>query len=333
MHKDSFLGAIRLVKKDKDGNWIKNEEGKYEFESIKYVIREELVYKKNSQSPGFKDLNDLENQIVDKDLFKNIIKPQVAAAGGDFKEALNRGIWMLDRNGNRVNKIRRVRIVLSVKEPKEIKQQSHVNKKPSRILPDRKHKQLYYAENGRDANIICAFYQKPIQDKKGNKKLDRELEIISLKDVADLLRAGEIKTIDDLEIYRKDRKGNPVIDEQGNKEKPDAILKKGMKVIFYEKGIDELYELNKTELNKRVYTIIKFSGSRITFGFHLDARSENEIKKVAKEMGDPSYATGYSKVNFKDSSPRYLLSKYSLNMAIEGSHFKVLPDGEIVIKD
>ncbi len=46
-------------------------------------------------------------------------------------------------------------------------------------------------------------------------------------------------------------------------------------------------------------------------------------------MGDKSYATGYSKVEFNKSNPRYLLSKDSLNMAIEGKHFKVMPDGEI----
>ncbi|HWZ21235.1 MAG TPA: HNH endonuclease domain-containing protein, partial [Cytophagaceae bacterium] len=101
IHKDSFLGAIRLVKKDENGKWLKTEDGKFELGPIKYVIREELVYKKNSLSPGFKSLDDLENQIVDKDLFNNIIKPQVKAAGNDFKEALNKGIWMLDKKGNK----------------------------------------------------------------------------------------------------------------------------------------------------------------------------------------------------------------------------------------
>lgn len=324
LHKDSFYGAIRLVKKDENGKWIKNEDGKFEFEPVKYVIREELVYKKDSQSPGFKDLNDLEKQIVDKDLFHNIIKPQVMSIGGDFKEALNHGIWMLDRKGNRVNKIRRIRIISSIKEPKIIKQQSHIKKSQSRILSDRIHKQQYYAENGRGANIIFAFYQKFIEDKKGNEKVERSLEIISLMDIADLVRAGEIKSINDLEIYREDK--------NGNKEKPYAILKPGLKVIFYEKNINELLELDKADLNKRIYTIIKFSGTRITFGFHLDARPESEIKKVANEMNDKSYATGYSKVDFRNSQPRYLLSRDSLNMAIEGKHFDVMPDGEIVWK-
>lgn len=106
LHKDSFFGAIRLVKKDQNGKWIKNEKGEFEFEPIKYVIREELAYKTNSQSPGFRDLNDLEKQIVDTNLF-NIIKKQVKEIG-DFKDALKQGIWMLDKKGNRVNKIRRV---------------------------------------------------------------------------------------------------------------------------------------------------------------------------------------------------------------------------------
>jgi CRISPR-associated endonuclease Csn1 len=329
LHKDSFFGAIRLVKKDKNGKWIKNDEGGFEFELIKYVIREDLVYKTSSQSPGFKDLKDLEDQIVDKDLFSKIIKPQVESNGDDFKEALSKGIWMLDKHGNKINKIRRVRIALSIKEPKEIRRQTYTNTKPSKILPDRKHKQLYYAENGRGANILCVLYQKVIKDKKVNEKIDRELKIISLMEVAKLVQIGEIKNIDDLEIYKTDKKKEVIIDENGNKEKPYAILKPGMKVIFYENSLDELKELSSKELIQRIYTIIKFSGSRITFGFHLEARSDGEIKNAAIELGDKSYATGYSKVDFSKNCPRYLLSKDSLNMAIEDKHFEVMPDGEI----
>jgi CRISPR-associated endonuclease Csn1 len=330
LHKDSFLGAIQLVKKDEHGKWIKDDEGNFEFEPIKYVIREDLVYKTSSISPGFKDLKDLENQIVDKNLFYKSIKPQVESNGGDFRTTLNKGIWMLDKNGNRINKIRRVRIVLSVKEPKEIKRQTYIKAKPSKLQLDRKYKQLYYAENGRSANILCILYQKTIRDKKGNEKIDRELDIISLLDVAKLVQSGEIRSIDDLEIYRTDKNtGEVIIDANGNKEKPFAKLRPGMKVIFYETSIDQLKELNLKDLIQRVYTIIKFSGSRITFGFHLDARSDRDIKKMATEMGDKSYATGYSKVNLNKLNPRYLLSKDSLNMAIENKHFEVTPDGEI----
>jgi len=346
LHKDSFLGAIRLVKKDKNGEWIKNGKGNFEFEPIKYVIREDLVYKPNSQSPGFKDVKDLEDQIVDKDLFYKIIKPQIEKNEGDFKEALSKGIWMLDKQGNKVNKIRRVRIVLAVKEPQEIKHQTYISNKPSKILLDRKHKNLYYAENG--ANILCVLYQKTVQDKKGNEKKNREFEIISLMDIARLVQAGEVKNIDDIEIYRSDKKtGKVAIDETGNKEKPYAILKRGMKVIFYEENIDELYRKDgdkhddyKKRVSYRTYILVKFSGGQITFKHHLESRNDDKLKKAypkneygvggtsgfTKKVSD---ALIQNKLNNYEPWPKLLYTANWLNMAIEGKHFEVMPDGEI----
>jgi CRISPR-associated endonuclease Csn1 len=166
LHKDSFLGAIKLVKKDEKGQWLKKENGEYEFEDLKYVIREELVYKKNPQSPGFKDLEDLKNQIIDKSLF-NVIELQVKAVG-DFREALTQGIWMTNKKGEQVHKIRRVRIEVSATNPIALKEQTYKNAKPSTILSDRKHKEQYWAVNGE--NIILALYQNTIPDKENPKE-------------------------------------------------------------------------------------------------------------------------------------------------------------------
>jgi len=83
-------------------------------------------------------------------------------------------------------------------------------------------------------------------------------------------------------------------------------------------------------ISNRMYKVLKFSGTRITFEYHLDARSQTDITKEAAKLGDKSYATGYSKVNFENPAPRLLLSKDSLNMAIEGKHFEIKPDGEII---
>lgn len=349
LHQDSFLGAIRLVKKDENSKWIKNDQGGFEFEPIKYVIRENLVYKSSSQSPGFKDLKDLENQIVDKDLFHKIIKPQVENYEGDFKQALSKGIWMLDKKGNKINKIRRVRIVLSVKEPLEIKNQTAINTKASKILSDRKHKHYYYAENGRGANILCALYQKTIKDKKGNEKIDRELEIISLMEVAKFVQSGEIKNLNDMEIYRTDKKtGEVIIDENGNKEKPFAILKPGMKSIFYDNNLEELFKSqNETEndylkrISYRTYLLVKFSGNQITFKHHLESRNDEQLKKAyPKNKYGVAGTSGFTKkvidalteneLNNFEPWPKLLYTRDWLNMAIEGKHFEMMPDGTIV---
>jgi len=351
LHKDSFLGAIKLVKKDDNGKWIKNQNGEFEFEEVKYVIREDLVYKKNAQSPGFKDLDDLKNQIIDKALF-NIIEEQVKEVG-NFKDALEKGIWMVNRKGEKVHKIRRVRIEVSAMNPISIKEQTYKNTNFSTILPDRKHKEQYWAVNGE--NIILTLYQKEIA---GKEKPERELEIISLKDAAALLALEQIDKNREIELYKKDKKGKAVLNENGNKEKPYALLKPGMKVIFFDEKISELKQEDDDEeidylkrLNYRMYYVIKFSGGRVTFQHHLEARDDKKLKLaypkdkvfIIEDGKEIKYGvggtSGFSRPvsdalklngpNNYEPWPRLLYSKDALNIAIEGKHFEINPDGEI----
>lgn len=306
LHLDTMYGKIQMVETDNDNKPKRNDKGEWIYKAGK----DEFRFVLNKEVSKNLDIN----KIVDPEL-KKIIKKQIGDRTLATTLSEDGGLFMLKRDGSRANKIRHIRCF-------EDKVSDPVSVKPHLIQGKKEHKNYYWARNGE--NILCAFYQK-----EKNGKFERDLEIISLMEVADLVRDGSIKNIEDLELYRKDKKGNLVIDENGNKETPYAILKPGMKVVFYKKDMDELDDLDNTELNKRVYTIIKFSGSRITFGLHLDARPESEIKKVAQELGDKSYATGYSKINFEQPLPRYLLSKRAMNMAIEDKHFKIFPDGKI----
>ncbi|MBS1641624.1 MAG: hypothetical protein JST94_08040 [Bacteroidetes bacterium] len=354
LHEDSFLGAIKLVKKDNKGKWIKKENGEYEFEDIKYVIRKGLVYKKNPQSPGFKDLEDLKNQIVDKALFA-IIENQVKAVG-DFKEALANGIWMINKQGENVHKIRRIRIEVSATNPIAIKKQTYKNSTPSTILPDRKHKEQYWAVNGK--NIILALYQNTVA---GKQKTERELEIVTLRDAAALLSLKQLNKKREVELYQKGKKGNTILNENGKPIKPFALLKPGMKVIFYDESINELKQKEKEEkldykkrISYRMYNVVKFSGGRITFQHHLEARGDKKLKiaypkdkiyMTDKENKEIKYgvsgtsgfsrpvsdALKYNGYNNYEPFPKLLYSKDSLNMAIEGKHFEIMPDGEIIL--
>jgi len=355
LHKDSFLGAIKLVKKDEEGNWLKKENGEFEFEDVKYVIREELVYKKDAKSPGFKDLQDLGKQIIDKALF-NIIKLQVEETG-NFKDALANGIWMLNKKGEKVNKIRRVRIEVSASNPISIKEQTYKNINSSKILPDRKHKEQYWAVNGE--NVILALYQKDKIDKENNIKSERNLEIISLKDSAGLLSMEQIDENREIILFKKNKSGKEFENENGDKEKPYSLLKPGMKVIFYDEKIEEIRRKENEKyvdyvrrISYRMYSVVKFSGGRITFQHHLEARPDkklqvaypkdkvfmkdekgNEIKYgvggtsgFSRPVSDALRLNGY---NNYEPWPRLLYSKDSLNMAIEGKHFRIKPDGEV----
>src|SRR5690606_5414016 len=105
-------------------------------------------YKKDSNTPGFKTLEEIEKQIVDEGL-KVQIRKQVEKVG-NLKDALEHGIYLLDKSGKpHGNKIRHIRVWASVSEPLKIKKQTNLSKT--------EYKQHYYAGNA--TNSYFAIYQ------------------------------------------------------------------------------------------------------------------------------------------------------------------------------
>lgn len=352
LHQETFYGAIKPAKRGEKGNIEKDENGKIiQEEKLRYAVRVPFKYKENSNTPGFKTLDEIQKQIVDEGL-KTQIEKQVDSAGG-LKEAFEKGIYLLDKNGKpHGNKIRHIRILASVSEPLAIKQQTNLSK--------HEYKRQYYAANAE--NPYCAFYQKTKFDNKtGKEKQDRLLEIISLKDAADWLKSGVIQKPEDLAsvLYRKNSKGEMIPDEQGNKEHPYAILKPSLKVIFYDDTIDELQKKadeSENDYNKRIsyrtYKIVKFTGGRLTFQHHLEARNDKELSnaypekqvfKIDEKQKEISYGgrgtSGFTEkvsdaqkcnsYNKFEPWPKLLYSADWLNMAIEGKHFELLPEGKL----
>ena len=108
----------------------------------------------------------------------------------------------------------------------------------------------------------------------------------------------------------------------------------------------------KKRISFRTYVLIKFSGGQITFQHHLEARSDNDLKKTYQkdfvymnhENGtELKYGVGgtsgftkkvsdaqtQNKVNNYEPLPKLLYTVNWLNMTIEGKHFEVMPDSEI----
>jgi CRISPR-associated endonuclease Csn1 len=302
LHDETMLGAIVLPKLDENKKPIRNETT-HEFEYNEnakpiYVVRKALVF----GDLGFTKKEQLEN-IVDP-----IVRQKVLAHVEKYglnKETFKNPVWMNEEKGIRINK---VRVKTSESEPLQVRQ--HV------FLSKHLHKQHYYAGTAKGANIICAFYQ---YEQKG--KIEREMEIINLMDAAALVSQKLLNEKGEIEIVKTIKTGLTI--------QPYALLKPGLKVIFYEKNLEELNELNKNTLSKRLYRILKFSEDRITFEFHLEARSASKISEKASELNDKNYFNGYSTINFNDPQPRYRLTKGNFNFAIEGKHFEIKPDGEI----
>lgn len=303
LHGESLYGAIKLPKRNEQNQILFDENQKMILEEEPIlVIRKDLVYKKDANSPGFKTLEEIEKAIVDKDLFQ-MIKTQVEEAP-DFKTALNNGIYMFDKKGNKVNRIRRIRCKESMKYETAIKVHTHSFKS------DKEYKQFTLAKNGE--NALCLFY------KNDNAKA---MNILSISQVAELKFKNDKQYFDEpyySEIETGKGKKKSIIPLY-------AVLRTGQKVLFYKDSKEELKEFLKDgqldEISKRLFKIYQFeSDGRIKFRHHLVAGIDTELKKENKE---------YSSFNIDDNPVFLRLRQANWNFAIDGVDFEMKLDGEI----
>ncbi|MEI6141703.1 MAG: type II CRISPR RNA-guided endonuclease Cas9 [Mariniphaga sp.] len=322
LHDESFFGAIKKVMRD-ENNKPKVEGGKFIFEDgLHYVIRKELKFKKNDQDTGFKSLSEIEKVIVDRDLFENIRK-QVEAAAGSLKEAIEKGIYMLnkqgkpkiiDKNGHPLNKIRHIRVFVRSTEPLPIKKQTYISSKPSKHLVNRDYKSFYYANNA--SNPYYALYQGEVNNKKVTK-----YEILNLKKVSELIDSGSFR----VEEYKL------VDSNSDNKILLRDLLSIGKRVIFFKEDAQELLDMDHINRIKRLYVITGFEkDGRIRFLYHSEARDDKKLTEAypISEFGQNG-KNGFSSINWDKPWPKLKLSKDNLNMLIENKDFEIKPDGEI----
>jgi CRISPR-associated endonuclease Csn1 len=302
LHQETFLGAIRLPIQDENGK-PKIENGKYLYDDkITYVVREPFVYKKDANSSGFKSIEDIESCIVDQHLFIRI-KEQIGDR--DFKTAMNEGIYLPDKNGNKTNRIRHIRIKVRATEPLKIKEQTYISERSAIYLPNKEHKKYYYANNGE--NYVYVLYQGIFKN-----KIERGFKIINLFDAAGLLKISDSKhhLSVESEIEKKDHVLHIF-----------AILKVGQKVLFFQKTSDELIELSNNELSKRLYKIIGFEkDGRIRFKHHLIATRDQDLNM-------------FSDISFSEAYPLLRLTSSKFNFIIENKDFNFTSDGLIYFKN
>lgn len=299
LHGASLYGAIKLPMRNEQNQILFDDNHRMILEEVPtLVIRKDLVYKKDTEPSGFKTLDEIEKVIVDKDLFQ-MIKKQVDSAS-DFKTALDEGIYMIGKDGTRVNKIRRIRCKEIMKFDTAVKVHTHSFKS------DKDYKRFTLAKNGE--NALCLFY------KKDNTKA---MNILAISQVAELKFQNDKQYFDEpyynkIEIGKgKNKVFVPLY----------AILRTGQKVLFYNDSIEELKDLSKDDLSERLFKIYQFEGDgRIKFKHHLVAGVDTELKKDNKE---------YSSFNV-DESPVFLrLRQNNWNFAIDGIDFDMKLDGEI----
>jgi len=306
LHGESLYGAIKQPKRDEKDKIIFSDEGKMLLEDkISLVIRKPFLYKKDSNSPGFKTLNEIEKVIVDKALYKIIDNQiqEVIDSGGSFKSAMDKGIWMLNKRGEKVNKIRRIRCFESLKHTTAVKVHKHS------FQSDKEHKQSTYAQNGE--NVFCLFYKGEVKGKE-----ERAINIIGIFDLTKLNITDE-KEFYEIPLFNS-------IEKRKTKIPLYHILKSGQKTIFYRDNIEELKELSMKEISQRMYKMYQFeSDGRIKLKHHLISGSNTDIKKEHKELAS---------FDFENYSPLLRLRSQGWNFAIENKDFTMNLDGTLKFK-
>ena len=214
---------------------------------VKYVVR------KNLDILGEKDVKNIVDEAVRQKVEDAILKH------GNLKKALEHTIWM---NEELQIPIRKVRIFTgSVTRPIHIRQQ--------RDLSRHEYKRQFHVQN--DRNYMMAIYIG--RDKKGKEK--REFEIVNNIDAAKFFKRST-GTTDGLIPQKSVKNGYPLA----------YCLKIGTMVLLYENSPEEVWELDRQNLVKRLYKVTGLSSmivsgnpyGTIALVFQQDARQSTEIK-------------------------------------------------------
>lgn len=306
LHGETFYGAITQAQKDENGKILRDENGKIIVGEDKYyVVRRELKYKNNPQDAGFKDWNELENAIVDKNLFA-IIRSQFSDET-TLKDAYSSGIYMYKKNKNgkidfseecKVNKIRHIRCHTSIKNPLQIKKQTYLSNKD--------YKQYYYAEMG-DLYTMCKY--------ESEDKTIKEYRIWSLFDVSNNRKSG----LDDIPTTMTSKKKNVIL-------QLTQQINPGDMLLLYKETPLEILEMDKDSQSQRLYVVRGFENpSLIKLVKHINAQ---EDKYLGKGESIKDYSNMPEKIRCGINTLKYLIKDKDFYLTPKGIIFKKNIDKE-----
>ena len=254
---------------------------------IKYVVR------KNLDSIEEKDVKNIVDKIVRQKIMESI------AEHGCLKNAIEKGIWM---NKGKKIPIKKVRIFTpSLTRP--------INIRHHRDQSQLEYKRQYHVQN--DRNYMMAIYIG--KDKKGKEK--RDFEIVNNIEAANYNKKSNNGVLGLVpETSFKD--GYPLA----------YCLKIGTMVLLYEESPEEVWDLNKKDLAKRLYKVTGLSSmfvssnsyGKISLVHHQDARPSTMVK----------LKNGSFKANEEFRSGIIMLHT-QINLLVQGVDFEINDLGEI----
>lgn len=285
-----------IASKGKNGDVVKDKEGNI---VPTYVERVKLENLKKAQVD--KIVDEAVKEKIKQAVSDGVIKFGNSTAITDEK------VWM---NKEKEIEIKKVRVFAHIKAPLHIKE--HRDKKPGK-----EYKHHYYAAN--DENYCMAIYEGV--DKNG--KLKRNFEMVNMMDAAD--------------YFKLSNKGSnlPLAPEENKGLKYKGKLSAQKLILFYKENEEELWDLDKDDLLKRLYRVRKMGGNgQVTFQYHQEARNDENMKQdyieKHKEKAPTILTIGYSKFSIEDGiNPKYQLTPGNMNMIIEGIDFNISALGEV----
>lgn len=289
LHKETFYGAIKRE--------VVNKKGEKE-EKVLYVVRKPI----DSLSAG-----DIKN-IVDDTVREKI---QTAVNEKGIKQALSEPVWMNEEKQIPIKKVRCY--TPTVTNPIHLKNHRDVSKHD--------YKQSYHVTN--DGNYLMSIYEG--KDDKGKIKRDFEL-VNNLKageyfkqSVQDTLKAQGINHLEGL---------IPDSKESGKLTLPlKYVLKSGTMIIFWENSPDEIWDLEKEDIKKRLYKVVglsiqsiqnKYNFGIITMRHHQEASPASELKVQDGTFKNEEHYKAQRKLNHNQ-----------FNALVEGVDFKINVLGQI----
>jgi CRISPR-associated endonuclease Csn1 len=220
--------------------------------------------------------------------------------GTSFKEACEQGIYMLGRDGRKVNRIRHIRCYgKNVANPVKVKRHTY----PS----DKEYKQHVLAALG-DGSVyaLCEY----------SDGLTTEYKRYTYMEISENRKSG----LEDIPAIYPNKKGQPL--QLARK------IMKGDMLLIYEKTPDELLYLDKLELSKRLYKVQFFEGEKgITLFHHLLSDSKTKEKGNG---GEKKRNKGESIKDYKKLPPIIRCSINGFLYLQKGVDFEFTKDGIIL---
>ncbi len=298
------LGAILLPKRDAENNYVKKND-KYQYtKDDKGQYTYTMVQRVDIKS--FKKIEDLD-KIIDPVVRQSIKTTVELIAESDPQKSLasilSHDIWMRDKKGKgeeiKYDKygrpllpIRHVRCkvaagpgFLRFKSAIPLREQKYISHRPLYHLNDREHKKHVYAQN--TGNYLCLVYEGIFKG-----KIHREFVFISNYETAKLkhfYKHEETNDINSFEQLKTKLLQDPHFLKKTFKPRGKdvecnltAIIRAGDRVLKWNNTPEELYELSRAELLRRLYVVVKFNktgANLIYLNSHLLANSDS-IEKL-----------------------------------------------------